>query len=376
MTLYTKVSHTKTGIKKTLWVNYTLNGKRFRKSLKLEDTKSNRLLAERKILPQMQLKLVSGEFFKNSTIPTLDEFAKKSFEMHSSSRKQATMNDYQSAYNLHISPILGDYAINAFKASLLQTWQNDLLKKLSPRRVKNIRAVLSGIFQDAYKDEILDKNPLSLVPTPKLSKVDISPFSISEIFEILEKAEGQFKNFYALAFFTGMRSGEMIGLKWSDVNIEHLEINIKRTIKMGVISTPKTNNSIRTIEILDILVPYMQEQYAITGDSNSYVFLNEQNEHFYDIKRIRNTHWKNILEKCNLDYRPIYHTRHTFATMMLENNEDILWVSNMLGHSNPSMTLSKYAKYVKRKEKKRAQFLSKELSPKDTELAPSFSKVA
>ena len=82
------------------------------------------------------------------------------------------------------------------------------------------------------------------------------------------------------------------------------------------------------------------------------------------------------MKACELDYRPIYHTRHTFATVMLENNEDILWVSNMLGHSNSSMTLSKYAKYVKRKEKKRAQFLSKELSPKDTELTPSFSKVA
>jgi len=81
-------------------------------------------------------------------------------------------------------------------------------------------------------------------------------------------------------------------------------------------------------------------------------------------------------KRVNLDYRPIYHTRHTFATVMLENNEDILWVSNMLGHSNASMTLSKYAKYVKRKDKKRAQFLSEELSPKDTELAPSFSKVA
>ncbi|MEA1972866.1 MAG: tyrosine-type recombinase/integrase [Candidatus Cloacimonadota bacterium] len=59
----------------------------------------------------------------------------------------------------------------------------------------------------------------------------------------------------------------------------------------------------------------------------------------------------------NLEYRPIYHTRHTFATVMIENNEDILWVSNMLGHVNSTMTLSKYARYIKRANKERAVFL-------------------
>ena len=58
-------------------------------------------------------------------------------------------------------------------------------------------------------------------------------------------------------------------------------------------------------------------------------------------------------------YTIIYHTRHSFATMMLENNEDVLWVSSMLGHTNASMTFTNYAKYINRKSKKRAQFLEK-----------------
>lgn len=61
---------------------------------------------------------------------------------------------------------------------------------------------------------------------------------------------------------------------------------------------------------------------------------------------------------------------------MLENGEDILWVSNMLGHTDSTMTLSRYARYVKRKERKRGQFLQKELAPKDTELTPSNVYVA
>ena len=140
---------------------------------------------------------------------------------------------------------------------------------------------------------------------------------------------------------------------------------------MGVISTPKTANSIRYIDIIDSLLPYLKEQYKLTAHKNSYVFLNENDENFYDIKRIRNTHWKRVLKECDLNYRPIYHTRHTFATVMLENGEDILWVSNMLGHKDSTMTLSRYARYIKRDDKKRATFLENINVPKSTETTPS-----
>jgi integrase len=103
-------------------------------------------------------------------------------------------------------------------------------------------------------------------------------------------------------------------------------------------------------------------KYLLTAKQNSYVFLNQLNEPIYDIKRIRENGWKKTLKACNIEYRTIYQTRHSFATMMLENGEDILWLSNMLGHTDSSMTLSKYAHYVKRKEKKRGQFLDKTFS--------------
>ena len=165
------------------------------------------------------------------------------------------------------------------------------------------------------------------------------------------------RNFIALAFFTGARSGEMVGLKWEDINFKKKEIYINRTIKMGEISTPKTVSSIRSIDMLDSLIPFLEEQYSLTGKKNSYLFLNDKDEHIYDIKRVRDTHWKKVLKLSGLNYRPIYHTRHTFATIMIENNEDILWVSNMLGHVNSTMTLSKYARYIKRANKERATFL-------------------
>lgn len=376
MRLYIKkIKKNKEVIKETLWIDFTHNGKRHRHPLKLDNTPANKKIATNHMIPAILQKISTGEFFKK-TIPIFNEFSEKSFEMHSQSRRQTTQNDYKSSYRLHIKPTFGTKKIDSLKPSDIQVWQNKLLKKLSPRRVRSIRAVLSGIYQDALKDEIIDKTPLSLVSVPKLAKVDITPFSMSEIFTILDKAEGQFKAFYALGFFSGMRSGEMIGLKWDSLDFNRNEINISRAIKMGVISSPKTEGSVRTIDIIDTLLPYLKNQYELTGSENSYVFLNDQKEHFYDIKRIRDTHWKKVLKLSGLEYRPIYHMRHSFATMMLENNEDILWVSSMLGHSAPSTTLSHYAKYINRKVKKRGQFLENSMTPNGTIMAPDILKSA
>lgn len=311
------------------------------------------------IIPEIQYKLNSGTFFENekSVIPTIGEYAKISFELHSNQRKASTKYDYESSLRLHIIPYFNDKKMDSIKPSDIGLWQNKLLDTLSPRRVRNIRAVLNTFFQDALRDAIIDKNPMMMVKIPKIDKVEVKPFTIQEMMRIIQEATGEIQVFVALGFFTGMRSGEMIGLRWEDINFDRREISIKRAIRMGNISTPKTQSSVRTIEILDQLFPYLQGQYKRTGDYKRYVFLNSELTHYYDIKRIRDSHWKNLLKKIEIDYRTIYQMRHTFATVMIEHGEDILWVSHMLGHTDTSMTLQMYAKYRKQDQKKRALFL-------------------
>ena len=342
-----------------LWITFYHQSTRYRRTLNLDDTKANRKLATNKLIPEIIYKLNSGKFFETdkSKIPTVEEYAKISLELHSKTRKATTTYDYETSLRLHILPTFGNKRLNIIKPSDIQLWQNKLLDKLSPRRVRNIRATFNTVFDDAMRDEIIDKNPISRVKTPKLDKIDVKSFSLQEMKQIIATATGEMKAFTALGFFTGMRSGEMIGLKWSDIDFTKKEIHIKRAIKMGTVSTPKTKNSIRTIDILDNLLPYLQEQYKLTGKKKSYVFLNKDDEHYYDIKRIRDSKWKSLLKECDITYRTIYQMRHTFATVMIENKEDILWVSNMLGHADASMTLQMYAKYRKREDIKRASFL-------------------
>ena len=105
-----------------------------------------------------------------------------------------------------------------------------MLEKLKPRTVRNIRSVLSSILMDAWRDEIITSNPLKLVKVPSIEDTDIRPFSEPEMFQILKNSTGQSCNFFALAFFTGMRSGEMLGLRWEDINFTRKEIDISRGI--------------------------------------------------------------------------------------------------------------------------------------------------
>ena len=363
MNIYSKkVKNSKGEVIEWLWINfYDNNNKRQRKPLKLLNTKANMKLAQTKIIPQLLYKLENDKFIDNK-VPKLDEYMKISFKMNEGTRSLNTQNDYAISYKKHISPILGHKLLNKIKVSDIKQWQSNLLKVVSPRRVRNIRATLSTILKDAMADEIIEKNPLSLVKTVKVKKTEITPFTMNDMKLILENSQGQDRNFFALAFMTGMRSGEMVGLKWSDIDFLKFEIKILRSRKMGVDGNTKTLSSNRVIDILDSLVQYLKDQYILTGKRSSYVFLNKFNEPLYDIKRIRENGWKKTLKACKLEYRTIYQTRHSFATMMLENGEDILWLSNMLGHTDSSMTLSKYTHYIKKKDKKRGQFLNKELS--------------
>jgi len=354
------------------------NGKRQRKALQLLNTPQNKKVAETILIPKLQLALNenNGAFFENN-IPTVYEFALKSINMNKSKRNDATHNDYVSILENHIKDVLGNKKLDKVKPSDIKQWQTDLIeiKKLSPARVKTCRKVLSKMYNDALDDEIVSKNPLTRVASPTITLPEITPFTADEVLKIIDNAQGQIQNFVATAFLTGARSGELLGLMWNDIDFEKKEISIKRSIKMGIIGNTKTKYSIRDIDMLDGLIPYLKAQYELTGSKNSFVFLNNQGNHIYDIKRIRDTHWKKLLIKCELKYRPIYHTRHTFATIMVEN-EDILWVSKMLGHKDSTITLQRYAKSMKKPEIKRGAFLNDKMSIIDNQFDNQNKKVA
>lgn len=321
------------------------------------------------------LKLVAKEKPKRPTL--LKEYGILSIENNAYSRKPSTTQGYLNMFNKHILPYFKNYALTDLKPSDIKAWQSKLLKQgLSPKTVKNIRIVLSTILSDAKLDGLIETNPMDYVKAPRQQiRKEIKPFALQEVKTIIKNADGWFRNFLIVAFFTGMRPGELLALKWEDINFKSKKIHIRRAIRQGTIDTPK-NGRDRMIDMLPLVEKALREQYLKNGLEYSYIFPTKKGTPYTETGSIIKNRWKPLLKRCLIDYRILYQTRHTFASLMLKNGEDILWVSKMLGHADTSTTSRYYIKFVENKNEKRAQFLDNFMENHCTVIAQSSKMFA
>ena len=211
----------------------------------------------------------------------------------------------------------------------------------------------------AEEYDIIDKVPNIRVKIPTNSSTiaeESKPFTEDEVKLLLTNCKNQvLKNYLQIAFFTGCRTGEILALKWSDVDLSNGKISINKTINKFDITSPKTRSSIREIDILPLVKEALKSQKSINGKSE-FVFCSKDD--FSKLYFTLQKEWKRLLNEVGLEYRTLYHTRHTFASIMLSHNENLLWVSKrMLGHSNSNMTLKIYAHYVETQGEQHGAFL-------------------
>ena len=358
MNIYIKrVKNTQGGIIETLWVNYTVNGKRFRKSLELENTKANYKRAENEILPMLKYKLMNGELnTHNKKIPTVDEYMNFSFELHSGNRSKSTIYGHIKNYDKYLKNDFGHKSLDKVKASEITLWQNKLQKeyKLSKSYILKIRGLLFTMFEDAIENEIIKINPvkkakgLKQTEDTKVKRLELTPFKPDEINKILSVATNQDKNLVATLFMTGLRIGECLGLSWDCVDFENRTLTVKKQIVNGQIKNIlKTSKSKRIIPIIQALIPFLENQKKLTGEKNSFLFLTKKtNKHYHSAGKIREQIWVKTLKKANIEYTNLHQTRGTFISTLISNGEDINYVSKIAGHENVKITLERYSQYI------------------------------
>ena len=275
--------------------------------------------------------------------------------------KQNSINTYSNLFNTHIVPYFKDEMVSSVKPIHIKKFQDALVEKgYSKSTINHLRGLLSDAFEYAILSEFIAVNPVKMVSAPKIKrqKKKHKAFTLDEIDLILSNSGGEIRNFLGISFFTGIRSGELLALQWSDVDFEDDTITINKTLSAGAIGTAKTFASERDIEMLPKAKEFLRSQQLLTGLKNSYVFLNTKNTHY-----INNEHFsysfKKLLKRLNIEKRSLHNTRHTFASIMLNNGIDALWVSNTLGHENLKITLDTYTHYLPKKEKMSIGFLEK-----------------
>jgi len=130
----------------------------------------------------------------------------------------------------------------------------------SAKRKNNILVPMRSVFKMAFLSGIVDRNPMERVKNLKTTKPDIKPMSMDEVKLLLNHVSERYRNFFIAAFFTGMRFGEMAGLKWKHVDFKMRLIKVRETRVKGEEGRPKTRKSVRDIKILPPLMEALTNQ--------------------------------------------------------------------------------------------------------------------
>ncbi len=156
-----------------------------------------------------------------------------------------------------------------------------------------------------------------------------------------------------VAFFTGMRTGEQLALTWEDIDFNQKTITINKSLnELGQITSPKNKPSVREIDLLEPVEKILKELKESEPANKKFVFI-EMPKRISVFQR----HFKKLLKALNLKDRKLYTTRHTFASLMLRQGEEAMWVSKTLGHKDLNTTYKTYSHYIPKQDKERAKFL-------------------
>lgn len=335
-------------------VDFVYNGKRYRPTLNIPATAPNLKFAERK-RNEVLLDIARGDFNLQRHFPNnrhtrpgsgeigtaLDEFLRyKRLDCAAS-----TVRDYQSAIEYHLRPKFGALSFADVTVSMVRDWLGDLA--ISGKRKNNILIPLREAFQVAYRDGRIPANPLDRVENLRHFTEEPNPFSPSEINALLNAAEGQVRNLFQFAFYTGLRTSELIALQWSDVHLDSHKLFVSRAKVRRSMKETKTSAGRRIIRLLSVAEEALRSQAEFRSKRFAEVFLNPKTgEPWIDDGQIRKTAWYPLLERAGISRRNPYQTRHTYASLMLTAGEDPFWVSQQMGHKNLSMTLKRYARWV------------------------------
>ena len=265
---------------------------------------------------------------------------------------------YKGYIEHHIKPYIGDVPLNKLTSLQLQRMYKTLLTKgridriesknqpkgLSAKTVRNINQVISSAMDVAIEQKIISENPTDGCALPKIERKEMHTIPAEQLEAFLKEAKnsGVYEMYY-LDLATGMRRGELLGLKWSDIDFAHGIIHIRRQISRidGVIREMplKTKNSYRNVPISDNAVEMLKEMK--THSSSNYVFSSPTGGPISPDSVNNMLH--RALKRAGLEQIRFHNLRHSFATLALQNGVDIKTVSEMLGHFSASFTLDTYA---------------------------------
>lgn len=311
-----------------------------------------------KAMNDMKYRLEHGLFVEKNRL-LLSEWFNTWMEQYKKNRvKIGTYTSYEKYFDCTVRERLGDKYISDIRGEHIQKLYNDLAEEgYALSSIKVVSAVLNGCFQQAMKNGLVERNPVKLAELPrKTEKHSRQALTREQQKLFMEYAkESYLYNFFAVMLRTGMRYGEMSGLKYSDIDRKNRVIHVQRTLKyielQGYIEdAPKTITSRRDIPLTDDILHFLDAQKNYwdfkVEKLDRYLFCNEDGE---PLSRARvQTEIDRTIRRIHeagyeFDRITSHIFRHTFATRAIEAGMPPQVLKTIMGHSSLAMTMDLYS---------------------------------
>ena len=288
---------------------------------------------------------------QSAPTPAFRTFADDWLTNHTVEWRRSHVRVLRSTIDGHLVPHFGDKPVGQIGKADILAFRNKLAevpgrtgKGLSAKRINGILAPLRQMLAEAAEVHGFTSPAVNIKPL-RVRKTDVQPFTLAEVQTLIERVRADYRNYFITRFFTGMRTGEVHGLKWKYVDFERRLILVRETFVLGEDEYTKTDSSQRDIQMSQVVFEALRLQHAATGKLGEYVFCNRAGEPL-DNKNFSDRVWYPLLRHLGLAARRPYQMRHTAATLWLASGEAPEWIARQLGHANTEMLFKVYSRYV------------------------------
>lgn len=356
---------------------YSEDGKLKQKSLGKYQNKKD---ADKHLI-DLKSSINNNKFIISKDITFVDRYKKYIYD-ESKKFSPLTVARMEDVLKNNINPFFRDTLLQDVTPHMLQAFMNSLYLKYAKSTATHRVAQVKAVLNEAYRLREIQDNPCNYVKIPTSTKEGSrnkvqEPFSKEEAQDFINKLEGRFFEVHLLLMLLGgLRSEEVCGLKWDDIDFKAKTLSIKRVLVFSkskyYFKEPKTSGSIRTISIPDTLISKLKKLKIshnqlklegllnLKGEFDGLVCLNSNLEPIHS-QRL----WQNFSDFCkNYNIRRIrmHDLRHTHATLLVLSGTDFKTISNRLGHEDIKITLNRYSHVLKEMDNKASEDIAKTLN--------------
>ncbi|MBC2710064.1 MAG: site-specific integrase [Desulfosarcina sp.] len=321
---------------------YDDHGKRVRKTLPTGTT----LKKAKDKLREIEDQLAKGLYIPDEKIPTFSKVAEEWLKKKKPELRDSTWHVYEGHTKNHFNAF-DDIRIDRITIAMIEEWITERQNEEMPiATIRKILVSMGQILKFAVRHKYISYNPFPDAERPRgRVKTDsvmiLKPDQLTAFLDAV--SDQKYKTLFMLAIFSGARQGELLGLKWPDMDGKNNQIHIQRTFNHQTFYDTKTETSNRRIDLGPKMMAELKKwRVACLPNKLDLMFPNEEGQPM-NYSNMVQRYYMPALKKAKIKRIKFHCLRHTFASLLIHQGENIKYIQSQLGHSSPTVTLNIYS---------------------------------